>query len=67
MYNIRLELTPLTLNSCSDVQIILIVEDMSFHIVKTVFKYSFWKRTYGLLKMCIAHCLKIPNFNSILT
>ena len=32
----------------------LVVEDMSFHVVKSVFKYSVEKRRYGVLKVYIS-------------
>ena len=36
------QLTPATLNSCScREQIIIIAEDKPFHLVKTIFKYSY--------------------------
>ena len=56
-----------TLNICSNVlQIIIIIEDISFHIVKNIFKNSFQKGRYGFLRMCIANSLKTANFDCIL-
>ena len=41
----------------------LIEEHVPFHMVKTVFKYSFKKRRYGFLKMSTLHIIKPLNTN----
>ena len=53
---VRRFLTPSTLDSCSyRFKMYLIAENMPFHMVKNVFKYSFIMRRYGVFKMSTSH------------
>ena len=64
MYNSLADLTPSTLNSCSyKLKMYLIVEDVPFHMVKTVFKYSFLKRRCGVLNMAMPHITETLNIS----
>ena len=61
--NSHVSLTPSTLDSCSyRFKMYLKAENMPFHMVKTVFKYSFLKQRYGVLKMSTSHVAETLKF-----